>query len=231
MIISHEHKFIYLKTQKTASTSTELFLFRHILPNDVVTPLQRSKETEQCGHRAYNNIRSVCFLDPYPLINKFIPMKSRKWVDYHKHIQANQVREYVGEKVWSDYFKFTFDRNIYDRQVSHYHWIVRSEAQKERYKNFDDFLNYEPDAKLDNFDIYSINGEVAVDFLGRYDRLYDDLEKIFSHLGLASKLELQQAHSHYRPKDINYQDYYTETSRAQVTSWYPGELAIFDWQF
>ncbi len=231
MIISHKYKFIFLKTKKTASTSTELFLFDHILPSDVVTPLARSKQTEQRGHRAYNNIRSAHVLDPYPLLNKFIPMKSRKWVDYHDHMQANQVRDYVGEKVWNDYFKFAFDRNIYDRQVSHYHWFVRSEARKKCYQNFDDYLTHEPEAKLTNFDIYSIDGKVAVDFLGRYDRLSDDLGKILSHLGLKPEIELQRAHGHYRPKDINYRDYYTEATRAQVASSYPGEMAIFDWQF
>jgi hypothetical protein len=39
MIISHKHKFIFLKTRKTASTSTEFALNEICGPEDVVTPV------------------------------------------------------------------------------------------------------------------------------------------------------------------------------------------------
>jgi hypothetical protein len=38
MILSHEHKFIFLRTKKTAGTSIELALFELCGPNDVITP-------------------------------------------------------------------------------------------------------------------------------------------------------------------------------------------------
>jgi len=39
MIISHEHKFIFLKTRKTAGTSIELALSHLCGPDDIVTPM------------------------------------------------------------------------------------------------------------------------------------------------------------------------------------------------
>ena len=35
-------------------------------------------------------------------------------------------------------------------------------------------------ARIDNYDIYSIDGDVAVDFVGRYESLADDLKLALS---------------------------------------------------
>jgi len=45
MIISHEHKFIFLKTKKTAGTSIELALSELCGLDDVITPLTTVDET------------------------------------------------------------------------------------------------------------------------------------------------------------------------------------------
>ncbi|TAE78164.1 MAG: hypothetical protein EAZ84_02360 [Verrucomicrobia bacterium] len=38
MVISHKHRFIFIKTAKTAGTSIEAFLSPHCGPDDVFTP-------------------------------------------------------------------------------------------------------------------------------------------------------------------------------------------------
>ena len=44
MIVSHKHKFIFIKTKKTASSSTECALSAVCGPDDILTDL---KHTEQ----------------------------------------------------------------------------------------------------------------------------------------------------------------------------------------
>jgi len=39
MIISHKHKFIFIKTRKTAGTSIEIFLSQFCGKNDTLTPI------------------------------------------------------------------------------------------------------------------------------------------------------------------------------------------------
>jgi hypothetical protein len=45
MIISHEHKFIFIKTKKTAGTSIELALSQLCGPDDIIPPTTESDET------------------------------------------------------------------------------------------------------------------------------------------------------------------------------------------
>ena len=49
MILSHEHKFIFLGTKKTAGTSIELALSELCGPDDVITPLTREDEARRAG--------------------------------------------------------------------------------------------------------------------------------------------------------------------------------------
>jgi hypothetical protein len=61
MIISHKHKFIFLKTRKTASTSTEFALNEICGPDDVVTPVGVIDETKRTGRgRGTINTAHLC---------------------------------------------------------------------------------------------------------------------------------------------------------------------------
>jgi hypothetical protein len=52
MIISHRHRFIFIKTRKTAGTSIEVYLSRFCGEEDVVTPLNPPVE----GHEPRNHL-------------------------------------------------------------------------------------------------------------------------------------------------------------------------------
>lgn len=48
VIVSHEHKFIFMKTRKTASTSVEIALSRVCGERDIITPdLAEDEELRQ----------------------------------------------------------------------------------------------------------------------------------------------------------------------------------------
>jgi hypothetical protein len=231
MIISHRHRFIFLKTRKTASTSIELALFGHLGPDDIVTPLTRSGLTERAGHRPRHHIRPIFALDPRPQLSRVIPLEGLKWIDYHDHIRAGQVQGYVGVDVWRKYYKFAFERNVYDRQVSWFHYRTRKLRKKKRWPTFESFLGCPSEAKVDNFEIYSIDGEPAVDFLGRFERLEGDLDRVFSAVGLPGRAVLPRAKTGVRSHASDYRAYYTEETRRLVESWYPGEIRLFGYEF
>lgn len=49
MIISHKHKFIFLKTRKTAGSSIEKYLYEYLGPNDICTGSPRD-DTPRLNH-------------------------------------------------------------------------------------------------------------------------------------------------------------------------------------
>lgn len=75
MILSHEHRFVFIKNQKVAGTSIELFLAQHCGPDDVITtrggPFQNAQRTEvhapahlirkQVGGRIWADYFTFCF--------------------------------------------------------------------------------------------------------------------------------------------------------------------------
>jgi len=55
MIISHEHKFIFIKTARTVGISIEVFLSQQRGPSDIVTPIPPPVE----GHEPSNHEQFV----------------------------------------------------------------------------------------------------------------------------------------------------------------------------
>ena len=177
MIISHEHKFIFLKTKKTAGTSIEAALCKVCSEADVITPFRVEDEKARLG-RGPQNYRIDHPLKPKrPLWRKLLGRPERYWhpsVGFYEHMPAWRVRDYVGEDVWRSYFKFAFDRNPWDRQVSWYFYKTKSKARR---PTFMDFMTNRRHAYVENYQLYTIDDALAVDFLGRYEQLGDDLAK------------------------------------------------------
>ena len=94
MIISHTHKFIFIKSFKTAGTSIDTALSNYCSANDIVTPLNdfrhNRNEKGEFLHKAMN-------ADAY--INLDLPNL--------QHVEAKIIKEMETPEVWNNYFKFS----------------------------------------------------------------------------------------------------------------------------
>jgi hypothetical protein len=144
-------------------------------------------------------------------------------------MKAAEARALLNDdKIWNSYFKFAFDRNPWDRQVSFYHHRYRREDTP---SSFPEFIHNDKRARVNNYEIYSLDGEVAVDFVGRFENLKADFAKALSQIGLEYLSELPRAKTTFRKDSRPYRDYYDDETRRIVGDWYKREIALLDYKF
>lgn len=213
MIVSHEHRLIFLKTRKTAGTSVEIALSRICGPDDTITRL--TDEDEELR-------RSLGGRGPQHFESPPLPEKA------FNHMPARGVRLVAGPDVWRDYFRFTIERNPWDLVVSQYYWRYRNEEAPP----FDDFVHRPVVVKLadKNARIYRLRGEIAVDRVLRFESLASDLAELWAERGLPGSPELPHAKSHSRPAR-SYRELYTDETRELVGNLFAGVVRDLGYEF
>ena len=116
MIISHTHRYLFLKSVKTAGTSIEAALSQYCGGDDVVTPL---------GDFAHNRDEES------GVVHRGMNYESLPWWDRDtigQHVDAATMQRHVPPEVWQGYCKFSIARNPWDRMVSLFSWKTRNDA-------------------------------------------------------------------------------------------------------
>lgn len=229
MILSHAHRFIYIKTYKTASTSIEAALSEICGPDDIIT-----EASEQLrGHRkqrAQNYRLDHPLVPKRPLWKTLLGRPERYYhpsIGYYEHMPSWRVRGYVGEEIWRSYYKFSFERNPWDRQVSWYHYKTKSKTDKPA---FDAFNRDKKRAYVENYDLYSQDGQIVLDFVGRYEELEAGFANVLTQLGLTGRVTLPVTNVS-KAKERDYRSFYTDESREMIGSWYQREIGHFGYAF
>lgn len=232
MIVSHKHRFIFLKTKKTASTAIEVALSALCGPDDIITPFRASSEKHRRGRGPQNYRIEHPEKPARPLLRRLLRRPERYYhlsVGYYEHMPAWRVRTYVGAEVWRSYFKFAFERNPWDRQVSWYLYKTKSKSHRQE---FDRFMRVKRLAFIDNHEIYMIDSKLAVDFLGRYEDLPTDINTALAMAGLKQQVEIPKVNvTSGRDRSEHYHDYYTPELRAVIADWYAPEINLLGYKF
>ncbi len=207
MIVSHRHRFIFLKTRKTAGTSLEIALSKYCGPEDILTSINydEAARTEHSARRAQNH--------EMPL-SSFGAGDSLRWITrrrrparFTEHMTGVEIRERLGAEIWNSYFKFTIVRNPFDRMVSRYHWTMKMRPRYRETLGVADlarFIRYRADFVNENWLIYTAGDELLTDDVVRYEHLAEDLGRISASIGLPHNLhddmKAINAKGSYRPK-------------------------------
>ena len=228
MIICHRHRFIFLKTRKTAGTSLEIALSHFCGPDDVITPIVEEDEAvrRELGLRPPQNLEvAAAFQRPWDRLRARLRGEP---LQFFNHAPAATVRRYVDPKVWDGYFKFCFERNPYDRVISRYYWKTREHAEP---PPISAFLKGAERRRISNWPTYTIDDRIAVDFVGRFENLVGDLGEALRHVGLRLDFELPRTKTRFRRDKRHYSEVLDARSRALVTRYCARELAAFDYRW
>ncbi|MEQ9619806.1 MAG: sulfotransferase family 2 domain-containing protein [Deltaproteobacteria bacterium] len=233
MIISHKHKFIFIKTRKTAGSSIQIYLSKHCGEKDILTPIDRPEQPYRPrNYRGlYNPIPE--FLERRRSPSKLFVTFCRFFIlrRYQSHIKARELRKRLPRDVWEGYYKFTVERNPWDKVLSHYHFVRQRYGKYNKDISFDEYLEV---AELPyNYTKYTdLNGEIIVDRVLRYENLTDELCEIFGSLGVPFNGSLGTVEkSHYRKDRRHYREVYTPGQKAKVEKLFQPEIELLGYEF
>mgnify|MGYP001818197108 CR=1 FL=1 len=224
MIINHKYKFIFIKTRKTAGTSIEVALSKFCDENDVITPIAKEDELlrqkkgfrgEQNCNVPWHRYRALDWLN--------LVFKARR-LRFKNHSEAAFIRRYIDEEIWNSYFKFCFERNPFDKAISRYYWSAKPPRPE-----ISEYLSSASQRRLSNWGTYTIDDQLVVDFVGRYETLADDLATIGNKLGLPEELSLPRAKGSHRQNREHYSRVLNQEARARIEAVCAKEIQAFDY--
>ena len=259
LIVSHKHKFIFIRPRKVAGTSLSVALEPSLGSSDVQVFAPRELESLAGSDGALmvrpRNVDALRLRD-----------RSRP------HILPSTVKDRFGEEVWERYFKFTIVRNPWDWFVSlHVYWLrwydfeikgeglVRFERARHLYSRAKAvvFDQRDRDTRLaqqllqagrikesvefalrkelysthfaDMEQHYFVSGCRYANDYLRFENLLEDYAKLCSRLGIEQR-SLPRLKD-FRPNYDDYQPYYTAWSRRQVADKCAKVIETFDYRF
>ena len=248
-IISHRHKFIFVRPRKVAGTSVQISLSRWLGEDDVAS--------HDFAAMVFNRRTDDDDFGAVPIRNT-----DPAGASYGGHDLPDAIRKKVGETAWAGYFKFTVVRNPWDLLVSYLHskfgpnywhdvwggrrtiefvrnvpravrlfWLRRTLARGCRKQAVETILREGlfPDIRqIPQF--YFSRGETYADYVIRFENLHQDYDKVCRRLGLPPQ-SLPRTNNLPRPKHTDYRDYYTDFSREYIADLCRPMTAAFGYRF
>jgi hypothetical protein len=102
-----------------------------------------------------------------------------------KHATAAEVKAGLPADIYDTYFKFAFVRNPWDWQVSLYHYALRDKYHIHHditvaMSGFDEYIEWRvfKERRLQKDFVIDQEGNLIVDFVGRYERLAEDFDAV-----------------------------------------------------
>jgi len=232
-VISHHYRFIFLKTAKTAGTSIEMALETICGADDICAPVTKKKSARP-GEESYKARNYKGFF--LPRLTRPDGRESRFFKDikdlvvlqrkFKSHMPACDVKPRIGKKIWDGYFKFTVERNPWDKAVSAYYFAQR---HPENRIPFEDWLP--ENLKQGNIHFYSIGGKIVVDHVLRFENLQADLDATLLKLGVENPPTLPRSKSEFRPKKADYREVHNDFTRDYVARVCAPDIEYFGYTF
>ena len=203
MIISHSKQFIFLKSAKTASTSTER-LFETVcnFGEDIIGwrgPPPRPEEVEYYNHMNLNQLKEKIDED-----------------DWNTYYKFGNVRN-PWDRIVSVYF---FRKDVLSKNPhNNTDW-----GDGESFEQF--VLTRKLPSKLSVF----FDGFTEIDFFIRFENIKEDIMAVSDTLNLNLKIDLLP-HTHEGVREKDYKSYYNAETKDFVAQEYAEDIEKFGYTF
>ena len=231
MIISHKHKFIFIRPHKVGGTSVHLALSFQSGEYDTVSRL---------------HVMHSGWMDGEGCERYYIHLNSRENTVQCPHSDIMEIRKRFGIYYFNTYKKISIVRNPWDAQVSAFLYLKSQEDIKEYRKiiNWDsDFCKEEFKKhmikclkKLDGNRIWNIDrycflkDEMVLDFVLRFENLENDYRKLCGSIGI-KYIEIPRAKCEIRTNNRHYSEYYDEDTVEMVRNESKNMIEYFGYEF
>ena len=228
MIISHKYKFIFIRTHKTAGTSIEIELSKFCGEEDVITPISLKDEAirRKLGYRGSQNyVESWLKYEFKDWVRLFAELQRKK--KFVGHMLAKEIRQKIGDDIWNSYFKFCFERNPWDKVISFYFFQHRKESRP----LLSEFILSGEASQVSDYDLYTCDGKIIVDYIGRYENLDSELELIDERLGFPERLQIARAKGNFREDRRHYRLLLGDEEKKRISIDLAKEISYFGYEF
>lgn len=212
MPISHQYKCLFIHIPKTGGTSVEsalgIFGDWKIEDQNLLFGKIESEEIKRLGYKSH-------------------------FLQHLTYDQCLSIKE-----IPKEYLRFSFVRNPWDKMVSIYSnpdnnliEIAKKKGINIQNISFDKFINVIKDIEHIHLEeqhkfICDEAGEILIDFIGRFESLSQDFNKLCSLLGVTADLP-HKNHS----KHMLYREYYTEETKNIIAKRYQRDIELFNYSY
>ncbi|BBM82390.1 sulfotransferase family 2 domain-containing protein [Candidatus Uabimicrobium amorphum] len=144
-----------------------------------------------------------------------------------------------------NYYTFTFVRNPWDRMVSAYNFLCRGgwgkvdrfwvESRKPHLETYSKFLSYVANHPQEmvhflpqTYWLSNHNSEIALDFIGKFEHLHHDYQKLCAILNIDSPLP----HINASKRNKDYRSYYKTSKDVEIIrTLYKNDIRVFGYEY
>lgn len=253
MIISHKYRFIFIHCRKVAGSAIKTTLWPYLGADDIMIGsldevLQRGGSLNRAARHAMWHPRSLNVTrkmiqerwlhgetDRYRnLVNTAVKARYRRLLFRNPvHPPAGKVKSMFPYE-WENYFKFCFVRNPYEQALSEYSHQRRNSGREFEFGYFLKALagdvedrSITPSGLISNWPLYTIDDEIAVDYIGRYQSLEEDFAWLCERLGIPHRGRLLEEKVEKQGRNKELRDWYDPEYVGLVRNLYKEEIAYF----
>lgn len=242
MILSHKHKFIFIKGKKVAGTSIEIALSSICGCEDIITPITPIDELLRIntGRPCQNfgvedeDVRHYLNQLPHGFATSSIPIGL-----YFNHMSLEKVISLTNDS-YKDYIYVVAERNPYSKVLSgavfnsffdQYKAKGTMKAEEGDYAAaIDEYFDKNLFLNPYNFDTYSMHIRNP-DFVIRYESLYDDFNLLLKSLGINFAIDIPHTKKGGSFSPENVYDYLNKRRIDMINESYKKEFEYFRYSY